>query len=71
MSTKISSTNQSGGITGQNVTVTGNVASESSVISQPEPKMPWRKVAAWAVGAIGLLASVLGILDYLDVELWR
>jgi hypothetical protein len=71
MSTKITSTNQSGGITGQNVTVTGSVSSQSTVISQPEPKRSWRKVAAWVVGAIGLLASVLGILDYFDMKFWR
>lgn len=70
MSTKITSNNQSGGVTGQNVTVTGNISSESSVASLSEPPRLWRRVAAWAIGAIGLLASVLGILEYLDIKLW-
>ena len=70
MNTKITSKNQSGGVTGQNVSIGGNVQSAGSG-SEPSVKgISWRKAVGWCVGAVGLIASVFGILEYFGVKLW-
>lgn len=63
MGTKITSHNQSGGITAKNVNVAGT--------GQPEPAArPWKKIAGWAVGLAAFLASVVAVLEYVGVKLW-
>ncbi len=70
MNTKITSTNQSGGITGQNVNVNGPVQTIAHPPPATAPSSGWRRVVAWSVGGVGLVASILGILDYLGIKLW-
>lgn len=69
MNIKIISNNQSGGVTGQNITVGSNV--QSARVSAQPSKLPrsWRKLIALLVGVIGLFASTLGILDYFGINL--
>lgn len=71
MNTKITSNNQSGGVTGQNVNIGGNVQSASSGLAPLVKGISWRKVVGWCVGAVGLMASVFGILEYFGIKLWR
>jgi hypothetical protein len=70
MNTKITSKNQSGGVTGQNVNIGGNVQSASLGSVPLVEGISWRKAMAWCVGAVGLVASVFGILEYCGIKLW-
>jgi hypothetical protein len=70
MKTKITSKNQSGGVTGQNVNIVGNVQF-AGLESVPLVKgTPWSRARAWCVGAVGLIASIFGILEYFGIKLW-
>ena len=71
MGTNITSKNQSGGITGQNVAVTGGVESARAESQPSTSGVSFRKVAGWSVGLVGLVASVFGILEYVGIKLWR
>lgn len=71
MKTKITSTNQSGGVTGQNVSIGGNVQSGVSESVPSVARISWRKVVGWCVSAVAFIGSVLGILEYIGIKLWR
>jgi hypothetical protein len=71
MNTKITSNNQSGGVTGQNVNIGGNVQSAGSTSTPLVEGISWRKTVGRCIGAVGgLITFVLGILEYFDVKLW-
>jgi hypothetical protein len=70
MNTKITSKNQSGGITGQNVSIGGNVQFAGSGSASSVESFSWRKAVRWCAGALGLIASFFGILQYFEIKLW-
>jgi hypothetical protein len=72
MNTKVTSKNQSGGVTGQNVSFGpgGNVQSAGSGSSSSVEAISCRKAVGLCVGAVGLIASIFGILEYLGIKLW-
>ena len=55
---------------GQNVSIGGNVQSAGLTSTPAVEGISWRKTVGWCIGAVGLIASVLGILEYFDVKLW-
>jgi hypothetical protein len=67
MNTKITSKNQSGGVTGQNVNIGRNVQIAGSGSAPLVEGISWRKVMGWCAGTLGLIASVFGILDYFGI----
>ena len=66
MVVKITSKKQSGGITAQNVSLGSTQVNSNSVAKNDGGLNPWRIF----VGALGLIASVLGILQYFDISIW-
>ena len=70
MNTKVTSNNQSGGVTGQNVSIGGNVQSANSALTPSAGVNSRRKAVKLCIGAVGLIASVLGILEYFGIKLW-
>jgi hypothetical protein len=66
MGVKITSKNQSGGITAQNVSLGSEQVNSSPVVKKDGGLISWRII----VGAVGFLASILGILQYFDISIW-
>jgi hypothetical protein len=69
MSTKVSSNHQSGGVTAHTVNVAGGV--QSGGVDAQKPRSIWWRAGAWAVGVVGLVASVSGIFDYFGIKPWE
>lgn len=63
---QVTSHNQSGGITAKNVSIGGGSAGDTQPAPIPRRFKPWHFIA----GAIGLAASVLGILQYFGIAPW-
>jgi hypothetical protein len=68
--TKITSNNQSGGITAQNVIIGEKSRLTSTSYAPTETGIPLKKIMTWVGGFVGFIASVFGILDYFNITLW-
>jgi len=61
--TKITSTNQQGGITGQNVNFGDNA--KFSVVSPPRIEGKTKLVFWWIFGIIGVIAAIIAIINFI------
>lgn len=66
--TKITSYGQNGGITAGTVNVEGD--HPPPVRTKPKERR-WRTWVAWAIGTVGFLASLVAVLDYLEIHPWE
>lgn len=72
MNDRITSHNQSGGITGKNVSV-GSLDQSNAQGGQHQlnPKHKRARIWKFVLAAMGLIASVLGILQFFGISPWR
>ena len=63
--TEIKSENQSGGITAQNVNVSGNIQTRNKTVnSEKEPGS--KKIFWWVFGFAGFIAALLTIIQFFE-----
>lgn len=71
MGTKVTSHNQSGGITAQNVAVNSDQAPEGPASTELTPTtVASKRIWIYVGGGASFLASVAGVLEYLGIAPW-
>ncbi len=70
MNSKITSHNQSGGITAQNITVSSSPAPASPHAEFVAGQSKGSRIWIYVSSGVALVASIVGILEYFDITPW-